>query len=84
VLKSTEERHKFAEDNPFVDTDEEGEVILIVLNMPCSKQLFQSWNFEAKGDSFFILEFVYLLCIRICKRFLDFVLQTSTANFVKI
>jgi hypothetical protein len=48
VLKSTEERHKFAEDNPFVDTDEEGEVILYLHNMPSSvykndsKQLFHS------------------------------------------
>jgi hypothetical protein len=27
VLKSAEERYKFPEDNPFVDSDEEGEVI---------------------------------------------------------
>ena len=31
VLKSAEERHKFAEENPFVDTDEEGEVIITIM-----------------------------------------------------
>jgi len=41
VLKSTEERHKFAEDNPFVDSDEEGEVRLAFL-------LAQNFKFTKK------------------------------------
>jgi hypothetical protein len=35
VLKSAEDRYKFPEDNPFVDSDEEGEVknfILFIFN----------------------------------------------------
>jgi len=37
VLKSTEERFKFAEDNPFVDTDEEGEVASVAYR-------YRKWN----------------------------------------
>lgn len=37
VLKSTEERYKFSEDNPFVDSDEEGEVASVAYR-------YRKWN----------------------------------------